>query len=276
MKNKILLSIATLSTWMGFSCNDSFLDRYPETSITENNFFQSVSDLELYSNQFYDYYYWGGSHFMDFTGDYPSDNILSPETNSALHLLMSGGISPRNVGQWDWSKIRTVNFMIARAGKITEESAKHFIGLARLTRANLYYYEKVLEYSDVPWYSRDLKTTDDELLYKKQDSRALVVDSVMADLEYASKVMNPVSDRSLLSREAALAYLARTSLFEASWRKYHPELGLNDADMYYQKVIETCEKLMNTGSFSLNSDYEGIFRNNDLKGNQEIIFLSRL
>lgn len=272
MKNRILLSITMVLGWMGIGCNDGFLDRYPETSITENNFFQSVSDLELYSNQFYDYYMWGGSGFMDITGDYPSDNILSPATNSSLHLLMSGGISPANVGQWDWSKIRTVNFMIARAGKVTDEGAGHFIGLARLTRANLYYYEKIWEYSDVPWYNRDLKTTDDELLYKKQDFRTLVVDSIMADLEYAVKTMKPISDRSLLSREAALAYLARTALFEASWRKYHPELGLNDADVYYRKAVVACEELMNTGSFLLYPDYEGVFRNNDLKGNQEIIF----
>ena len=44
---------------------------------------------------------------------------------------------------------------------------------------------KVLSYSDVPWYSRDLQTTDTEELFKPQDPRALVVDSIMADLDFA-------------------------------------------------------------------------------------------
>lgn len=271
MKNSILLSIAACGILVGFGCNDSFMDRYPETMITEKNFFKTVSDLELYSNQFYDYYMWGGSHFMDFTGDYPSDNILTPVTTSYQHQLMSGGISPSSVGQWDWGKIRNVNFMIARADNVTGEGVEHFVGLARLTRANLYYYEKVLSFSDVPWYSRDLKTTDEDLLYKTQDARALVVDSVIADLEYAAKVMNSGEDRTLLSKEAALAYLARTALYEASWRKYHPELGLNDADAFYQKAVVACEELMEAG-FSLAPSYEDIFRNNDLKGNPEMIF----
>ncbi len=272
MKNRLLISIAAFIVLIGTGCNDNFLDRFPETSITEENFFQTASDLELYSNQFYEYYMYGGAHFMDFIGDYPSDNIVSAATTSTLHQMMSGGITPTNVEQWDWSKIRTVNFMIARAGKAAGDGVEHYIGLARLTRANLYYYEKVLNYSDVPWYSRDLQTTDEELLYKTQDPRALVVDSVIADLEYAANVMKSNPDRTLLSKEAALAYLARTALFEASWRKYHSELGLNDAEVYYQKTIAACEELMNSGSFSLYPDYAGIFRNDDLKGNPEMIF----
>lgn len=31
-------------------CNDSFLERYPETSITEDGFFNNASDLEAYTN----------------------------------------------------------------------------------------------------------------------------------------------------------------------------------------------------------------------------------
>ncbi len=39
------------------ACNDDFLERYPQTSIVEKNFFKTVADLETYSNQFYDYLY---------------------------------------------------------------------------------------------------------------------------------------------------------------------------------------------------------------------------
>ncbi len=271
MKNKLLINISILTVLIGVSCNDDFMDRFPETSITEENFFKTSSDLELYSNQFYDYYMYEGPHFLDCLGDYPSDNLVSSDSHSTIHQFMSGGITPANIGQWDWSKIRNVNFMLARANQITDDDAQHYIGLGRLTRANLYYYEKVLTYSDVPWYSRDLQTNDEELLFKKQDSRSLVVDSVIADLEYAAKVMKSNSDRTLLTKEVALAYLARTSLIEASWRKYHPELGLDNADDFYKKTISACEQLMESGMFSLYPDYSKLFRNDDLKGNPEVI-----
>lgn len=76
MKNKIVISIvALLALWM-IGCNDAFLDRYPETSITEVNFFKSAGDLELYSNQFYDYFmYFGTGFFTNTPSDYPSDNV---------------------------------------------------------------------------------------------------------------------------------------------------------------------------------------------------------
>lgn len=272
MNNKIFIGILALLSVGITGCNDGFLDRYPETSITEANFFKSTEDLELYSNQFYDYFmYFGKGFFTSSPVDYPSDNVCTAKTDVELYQLMSGGIVPANASQWDWSKIRKVNYMIARAGNAQGERVEHYIGLARLVRACLYYYEKVLRYSDVPWYSRDLQTTDKELLYKTQDSRALVVDSVMADLEYAVKTMEEGADRTLLSKEVALAYLARTALFEASWRKYHPELGLNDADRYYEKAAGACEELINARKFSLNPDYAANFRNNDLKGNPEMI-----
>lgn len=36
-------------------CNDSFMDKYSETSITEEGFFKSAGDLELATNYMYQY-----------------------------------------------------------------------------------------------------------------------------------------------------------------------------------------------------------------------------
>lgn len=32
------------------ACNDSFMERYPQTSISEDNFFNTPQDLETYTN----------------------------------------------------------------------------------------------------------------------------------------------------------------------------------------------------------------------------------
>ena len=52
MNKKILFSIVALSLVLSSGCNDDFLDRYPETNVTEANFFKTSSDLELSSTQF--------------------------------------------------------------------------------------------------------------------------------------------------------------------------------------------------------------------------------
>ena len=46
----ILIGLAVMS-----SCNDSFMDRYPETNITEQVFFSSPEDLKTYTNGMYGY-----------------------------------------------------------------------------------------------------------------------------------------------------------------------------------------------------------------------------
>ena len=48
------------------SCNDSFMDRFPETSITEKVFFQNPGDLESYTNGMYGYL---GASYWDAVSD---------------------------------------------------------------------------------------------------------------------------------------------------------------------------------------------------------------
>ena len=62
------------------SCNDSFMDRFPETSITEKVFFQNPGDLESYTNGMYGYL--GASYW-----DAVSDNMLYKESSSTYELL---------------------------------------------------------------------------------------------------------------------------------------------------------------------------------------------
>lgn len=149
------------------------MDRFPETSITEKVFFQNPGDLESYTNGMYGYLgclYW----------DAVSDNMLYKESK---YLRIAAVPARLKLGAFGLGEISAkVNFMLARTGNVKGDKAEinHYIGLARMFRAKLY-YDKVKSYSDVPWYSTDLQTTDTEELYKTQESlRKLVVDSIMA------------------------------------------------------------------------------------------------
>ena len=254
-------------------CNDSFMDKYPETSISEEMFFKTPKDLELYTNGLYGII---GSSYWDLG----TDNLIYLD-NVDIYTVMRGERTPDNVGEWSWSNIRKVNFMLARVNQAEGDQIEinHYVGLARMFRAKLY-YDKVLSYSDVPLYSRDLQTTDTELLYKTQDSRSLVVDSIMADLDFAANNMKEdMGSRTIWSRYGALAMQARIALSEGSWRRYHPELELNDADRFFRVAIDACKKIMDSGEYSLSTTpsgdipaYEAMFCNEDLSTNNEMIF----
>ena len=269
IRNFIKIAAIGFVSMVGLSgCNDSFMDKYSETSITEDGFFKTPGDLEIYTNNMYGYIsadYW----------DVASDNVMYVE-EAGIYSKMRGELNPNKAGAWSWGSIRNVNFMLARTNNVVGDVAEinHYIGLARMFRAKLY-YDKVLSYSDVPWYSRDLQTTDTEELFKPQDPRALVVDSVMADLDFAVKNMKDNSSgRTRWYRSGALAMQARIALAEGCWRKYHPELGLNDADRFFKVAADACNAIMNTGNYELSvgeGAYGALFNSQDLSSNKEMI-----
>ena len=267
---KVWLAVPALLLYLS-GCNDSFLEKFPQTSITEDGFFNSVSDLEAYTNGLY------GNIVSSYT-DAPSDNMIYTEDHT-IYSTMRGEVNPDNQGTWSWEAIRSVNFMLARTGKVKGDVSdiNHYVGLARLFRAKLY-YDKVLSYSDVPWYSRDLQTTDTELLYKTQDPRSLVVDSIMADLDFAVNNMQEGSSRTRWSKNGALAMQARIALSEGCWRKYHSELQLDDSERFLRKTVEACQKVMASGLYELATAksgeidaYEALFCSLDLSNNKEMI-----
>lgn len=84
IKNNIKIWMFGCIGLLGLSgCNDSFLERYPETSITEDGFFNNVSDLETYTNGLY------GNIVSSYT-DAPSDNMIYTD-NLSLYSNASSG-----------------------------------------------------------------------------------------------------------------------------------------------------------------------------------------
>lgn len=271
--SKIALGVSGLFFLSG--CNDSFMDRFPETNITEKVFFTSVNDLETYTNGMYGYI---GSSYWDVA----SDNVLYCE-ESGIYKMMRGEVDPANVGSWSgsWGNIRTVNFMLARIGQVKGDKAdiNHYVGLARMFRAQLY-YSLVKSYSDVPWYGKDLQTIDKDLLYKKQDSRELVVDSIMADLDFAVNNMKDGTSKTRIFKSTALSIQARIALNEGTFRKYHKELNLNDGDKYLKIAAEAAKKIIDSKKYSLATakqgsiePYEALFCSLDLTQNPEMILV---
>jgi len=276
LRTTYILALGLITIGMT-ACKKDFLQRDPQTEITEGSFFQSPADLETYSNGFYKY-------LSPSYSDINSDNIANYNADGEVDLLVRGGLSSANVGGWDkkdWEALRRINFMLDHIPQVKGDPAliKHFVGIARFYRAN-FYFEKIKKYHNVPWFNKTL-TADDPALMKTQDPRTLVVDSVLSDLNYAVENIKPDGTNTRVTKWAALALLSRFALHEGTFRKYHDEIQLTgDYQRFLDAAIAASAKIMKDGGFSITNtgkgglDYRDLFSSANLSANKEVIMLA--
>ena len=255
------------------ACNEDFLDRYPQTSISPEAFFNTEEDLALYIN--------GLISLPDrssYGGDQNTDNAA---TTGAVEMktIMTGTPTAQNItAGWSWERLRNINYFLGnyQKAKVAADVKSHYVGLARYYRAE-FYMAKVKRYSDVPWFSQTLNP-EDEQLFKTQDPRALVVDSIMADLEYASNNIREKVPTGTPGKWAAKMLYAKIALYEGTFRKYHTELNLqNTANRFLEKAATVSGEIKSSKKFSIyntgkpGQDYATLFSTQDLLSNPEVI-----
>jgi hypothetical protein len=274
-KHILLLSLLFAAS----ACNDDFLDRYSQTKVSPDVFFNNQQDLALYVN---------GLLSMPGIGSYLNDQDTdNAATTGAVEMkvVMTGSPSSQTInGGWDWSRLRNINYFLDNYHKaqVAADIKAHYAGLARYYRAQ-FYLDKVARFSDVPWYSKTL-TDADEDLYKTQDPRAVVMDSVMADLAYAAANVADIRDNRKLvptgtpDKWAVMTQYARTALYEGTYRKYHSELNLQaPAGKFLETAATVSADIIASGNFKIfnngkpNTDYAALFNSGDLGTNQEVI-----
>jgi hypothetical protein len=270
------------------ACNDAFLDRVPKTTITAPGFFKTVFDLNLYVNGIYEAMIPNGSY-----DDFASDNVTIRIGSEPYSALLYGRVSKDNIGGWGgWDNLRRINLMLNSLDGVSGDEAdiNNLVGIARYFRAR-FYIDKVQAYSDVPWYDAVIESSDEDLLYKTQDPRDVVVDHIMEDLEYAVANIKPdLGNRTRVHKYVALAELSRFALYEGTYRKYHSEINLaSSANRFLERAASASEEIMNSGQFEITgggsvvevapglSGSEGfrkLFTSSKLSDNREIIMWS--
>ena len=97
----------------------------------------------------------------------------------------------------------------------------NYQGIARFFRS-LFYYDEAMRFGDVPWYGSTLGVSDSVQLSKASDPQAMVMDSVLSDLNFAIENITAIDATcSQVTKFVALAYKSRICLFEGTFRKYH-------------------------------------------------------
>lgn len=267
MKKQYLLFLIIAAVFM--QCKK--LEQLPEATASSDAVFSSEKGLELYANSFYRILPSANNiHTADAMSDYGarrnaprflrpgaySPNVTDDLSASAWDLVALG-LSPDNDWNWGWRSLRNINYFIANNTdpRVPEDVRRHYTGLARFFRA-FFYFEKVKRYGDVPWVGKPLDV-DDPALFNARDSRTLVMDSVLADINYAANNIKTVTDpsRTLITKWVAQAFKARICLFEGTFRKYHTNLNLvSSANTWLTEAATTSLKIMNESGFKL---YEG-------------------
>ena len=250
---KISFFIVLTSVLLLSACS---MDKYPEDKLSPETYFSSAQELKLYTNYFYklmptgaDLYEEEGDHFV---APVPSRQVqgtrLIPETDN----------------KWNWEVLRKINFYLAHSSNCEDADARaHYDGVARFFRA-YFYFSKVRNYGDVPWYSQVVNSDDKELLAKPRDSRQLVVDSIIADLDFAIENLPETHTPYEVNKWTALALKSRVCLFEGTFRKYHAGKTFNPNNLPWEDLLatsaEAAEILMNESGYTIYSDGEQPYR----------------
>jgi len=246
MKKMQKYIIYTACVCLLFGCNDSFLERYPTDKLSPQTFFVNENDFKVYTNAFYPML----PTATDIFRQEHADNIVS---NTKSSEVWGNRLVPTTDPDWDWAKLRKINFLLTNQNALSFKKATirdQYFGLARFFRA-LFYFDKVKRYGDVPWYSVVIETDDKENLMKPRDSRVLVMDSVLADLNFAIAKLSTDKNMELITKWTALALKSRVCLFEGTFRKYHTEFNLPDADRFLQEAVSASEELIKSKKFSI-------------------------
>ena len=276
------------------ACNDGFLERYPLDQVSNLSYWNNASDLATYNNNLYYeaghdnmyYFYMGHSDGLDPYSsalyssvylDEMSDNLaptVSQHRESLIFYKLGKNTIPTEPkpGGWYWDFLRICNVFLENYQKADEpEVTKNaYAGEVRLFRA-WFYHDKVKRFGDVPWIGNSLNIDSPEL-YGERDSRELVMDSVLADLNYAVQWMpedwKNGESPGRLNKWAALALKSRICLYEGTWRKYH---GLDGADTWLELALDAAKQVIDNGGYQLNASYGDMFKLTDQSSNHEVI-----
>lgn len=250
------------------ACDRDFLNVTPNDKIDAETFFNTETDLNVYTNGFYDML----PTVEVYTDDAASDNIVQLNPSERVR---GSRIVPvmRGSGGWSFSDLRSINYFLQKYERCPDENAKlKYGGIARFFRA-CFYFDKVKTFGDVPFYNKVL-TSNDPDLYKPRDPRKLVIDSVLADINFAVANIPRQVSLHTITGYTALALKARICLFEGTFRKYH---GLGDYQSLLAEAAVAADELISSNAYRLyttgdiNTAYHDLFARNNQDPTETIL-----
>ena len=248
MKRIYYILTAVLAAMTFSSCED-FLTKPPQTALSPDSFFKSASDLELWTNKFYNDILedtdiaetyaddmMGGSlsAIQKGTRTTSSKSWSTPSVGSDGYISSNGTFTP----------LMNINYFLEHSSNCDDEAVREkYNGVAYFFRA-YFYFKLVRQYGDMPWYDYVIGSADAASLNKPRDPRGYVMMKVLEDCDKAYERLPEAWGAGPLfhvSKNAALALKARAALFEGTFRKYHAGTPFvpTDEETYGDKTISS-------------------------------------
>lgn len=223
---KKLLYIPIVLLGLAFTSCEDAIDLQSKSQIGLDEYFNTVTDLQLFTNYFYPNVltqnYDGDPAFDD-----QGDDLVALPLSNLLRAGQSRSI-PASGGGWSWGVLRRMNTFLQYATyencpDIEKADIDRYIAVTKFFRA-YFYFQKVRRFGDVPWIDRQMES-DDPQLYAPRDSREFIMKKMLEDIDFAIENL-PVKEKESsapyrVTKGAALALKSNFCLFEGTFRKYH-------------------------------------------------------
>ena len=264
---KINIVIAVLALLSLVSC-ERVLNKEPLTKFTNDNYWTSETNVEMYANYFYNE--WDGYSGSTFYFATLNDN----QASNGFTTWKSTSVDASN-GTWSgaYTEIRRANVLIEKVPGIESmsESAKaKWIGIGRLYRA-WQHYKLVRSFGDCYYVDTVLDPgVDEAVLYGARQDRDAVMDKVLEDLNFAVANIPETSGRAEYNRAVAQAMKSEICLYEGTFCKYRTAADNGKAadDARATKFLNECKTaskaIMDNSNYSLSPSYVDVYQSLDL------------
>lgn len=225
------------------SCEKDPLGKQPLSSLAPEAFFSKASGLEAFSNNFYTTF---PTTFAE-NADVYAMATMPEEISGRVQVPATGG-------GWSWGTLRNINTLLGNLHYCDDaEAVKYYEALSKFFRV-YFYFDKVKQFGDVPWYDKELGSADPDL-YKARDSREYVMQKMLADIDFAIANLPAQKDVYKITKWTALALKSRFCLFEGTFRKYHKITKYeNGADYYLDLAAKASLEFINTSGYTIAKD----------------------
>jgi starch-binding outer membrane protein, SusD/RagB family len=244
------------------------LDRFPETSFSDADYWNTESDLINAANRMYQQL---DANWIDSRGD---DNVAQGGPNGVSNGTRT---IPNTSADWNdrYDEIFTANNILQKGGKakVSDDIKNRYFGEARFFRA-LAYVQLVQRYGDVPLVLKTLDIGDPELEMARTP-RVDVMKAIYDDLDYAATWLPtqtnlPTIQYGRATKSAAWGLKARIALYEGTRLKFRGESGW---EAHLQLAVDAAQKVMGQGHV-LYANYGNLFTHpGEGKANTENIFV---
>ena len=247
------------------------LDRLPETTLADNTFWQSETDLRGACNKLY-------VDLPGFDHDRRADDIIGTAANGTS----SGNWSlPSTAGDWTnpYNRIGVCNNIITKGAEapLSEAQKNRWLAEAYFFRA-FHFFDLVKKYGDVPLILKAFDSTSDPDIKMARTPREEVILQCYSDLKFAEEWLPEIdavssdADWGRVSKSAARALMMRIGLYEGTFVKYH---GLtSDSKAHLKVAVDAAERIIKSGKHALYPDYQKLFYfDGEGRQNKENVFV---